>query len=91
MEDLKKYRSIIDIIDKEMIRLFEQRMVIAHKIGEVKKKKGIVIYNEEREQEIIRRCITYLNDQDYKEETATFLKGMMNISVKHQLRQIEEQ
>lgn len=90
MESLDKYRSVIDIIDKEMIRLFEQRMNIAHKIGEYKIEHGLEITNVEREEEVINKGINYLSDNSYVDEVASFLKSVMSISVDHQLKLIEE-
>ena len=77
MDDLNRYRDIIDLIDKEMIRLFEQRMNIAHKIGNYKKDKGIEVKNQDRENDIIKRCISSLSDDTYSYEISEFMKNMM--------------
>lgn len=91
MDTINRYRSIIDIIDKEMIRLFEQRMKLAHKIGVIKMEKGLEVYNGDREDEVIEKCISYLDDEEFEDETTAFLKNLMKISAGHQEKLMRNQ
>lgn len=47
--DLQELRSKIDEVDKELIRLFNERMNISADIAKFKQKEGLPIYNPERE------------------------------------------
>ncbi len=47
--DLKELRKQIDAVDKEFIRLYEERMAISEKIAEVKSRSDRKIYDKERE------------------------------------------
>ncbi len=49
--ELHEYRSQIDQIDQELVRLFKQRMFLSQKIGDYKKERGLPIFVPEREAE----------------------------------------
>ncbi len=53
--DLTDYRKEIDSIDKELIRLLSRRQSVAQAVGEIKKKKGLDIFDPAREEKIMRR------------------------------------
>jgi len=52
---LKENRMKLDLIDKKLLALLNQRLRIALEIGKVKKKMGIKIYDPGREKEILQR------------------------------------
>ena len=52
---LDKLRVEIDRIDDTLLRLYNQRMELVHKVGEVKNTTGAPIYRPEREQAILSR------------------------------------
>ncbi len=43
------YRKEINRLDSELLRIFNERASLALKIGEIKKKQGIPVYDPERE------------------------------------------
>jgi chorismate mutase len=45
----------IDRLDGELLRLFNERAALALKIGEIKKEKGLAVYDPEREKRIFER------------------------------------
>ena len=49
--DLKDFRSQIDTIDNELMRLFDQRMDVVSKIAEYKEEHGLPVFDPHREQE----------------------------------------
>ena len=49
--ELSDYRKEIDRIDREMVKLFTERMDIAADIGRFKQEKGLPVYDPQREQE----------------------------------------
>ncbi len=53
MSDLQELRCEIDRIDHQLVRLLEQRMDIARKIGEYKAENGLPVFDPERENEKI--------------------------------------
>lgn len=87
MEDLKVYRDKIDDIDSQLVALFEERMEIALKIADYKKKNNISILNVEREREVIEKNINRLKNKNFKESLVKFFEYMMSISKEEQEKQ----
>lgn len=86
METLKNAREKINIIDKEMAKLFEERMQCAEVIAEYKKERGLSIYDKAREDEVIRRNSEYISDPTVREYYVSFLKNNMSVSRDFQSR-----
>ncbi len=59
MDSLEKYRSEIDLIDKQIIELILKRSEFAYKIGNYKKQNNISIYKPEREKEVYENIKKY--------------------------------
>lgn len=54
--DFSSYRKQIDSIDEEIMRLLVRRMEISREIGEVKREKGITVFQPFRYNETMERC-----------------------------------
>ncbi len=50
--DIDQIRKEIDRLDEELLKIFNHRASLALKIGEVKKEKGIPVYDPGREKKI---------------------------------------
>ena len=50
--EIDDYRKEINRLDSELLRIFNERASLALKIGEIKKKNDIPIYDPEREKRI---------------------------------------
>ena len=57
MSDLDELRRRIDAIDDELLRLLNERAVVAKDIGAIKNREGLPIYSPEREDRVIRSLI----------------------------------
>jgi chorismate mutase/prephenate dehydratase len=55
IQDLGGYREEIDSIDKQILSLLSRRQEIAMAVGQVKKDRGLEIFDPAREEEIMRR------------------------------------
>lgn len=60
MDELTRLREEIDSIDKELASLFERRMEVSARIGEVKRIMGSCILDAEREKEVMESREGYL-------------------------------
>ena len=49
------YRQEIDRLDSLLLQIFNQRAELALRIGEIKKQKGLAVYDPSREKSIFRR------------------------------------
>ncbi|MBR7117440.1 MAG: chorismate mutase [Clostridia bacterium] len=88
-DKLIKAREIINRVDMEMARLFEERMSAAAMIADYKKERGIGIYDAAREAEIIRRGSERISDPVVREYYVNYLKSTMEVSRRYQARLIE--
>lgn len=54
MIELKKCRDKIDVIDREILKLFEERMHVVRDVADIKKANGIGVCDSVRERELIK-------------------------------------
>ena len=81
---LEKARAIINEVDKEMAELFIRRMRAAEIIADYKKKHGLKILDEARENEVVRRNTDYVDDEELKPYYVSFIKDVMSVSRSYQ-------
>ncbi len=80
MSDLEGFREEIDLIDKQITNLFEERMNIVLKIAQYKKENNISVLHSSREEEVISKAVSNLKNKDYETELTTLLNCIMDIS-----------
>lgn len=80
MDQLKEYRNQIDEIDKKITELFEQRMDLSKEIARCKKENEIGILNAKREEEVIQKNLSHLNNKEYRFVLEGFFRNLMNLS-----------
>lgn len=90
MAEIDDYRSRIDEIDKEITKLFEERMDTVINIANYKKDRNLPIFNRNREDEVIEKNVGYLKNNDYAEETRKFFISLMEVSRELQSRKMLE-
>lgn len=91
MKDLEDYRKEIDNIDKEITRLFEERMDVVLKIAEYKKQNNLPIFHKVREDVVIKKNIDRLKNKEYSKEIEIFFTDMMKVSRELQERKLKEE
>ena len=87
---LNEAREKINRIDKEMARLFVERMKAAEDVAEYKKEHGLEILDPAREAEIIRNNSEYVDNNTHREYYVNFQKNTMSLSRAYQSRLITE-
>jgi len=90
MAGIDDYRNRIDEIDKEITKLFEERMDTVINIANYKKENNLPIFNRDREDEVIEKNIGYLKNTDYTKETRKFFISLMEVSRELQSRKMLE-
>ena len=83
---LEKARKEINEIDKEMAELFVRRMRAVEDVAEYKKEHGLSIYDEARENEVVKRNSTFVEDEVIREYYVNFLRDTMTTSREYQSR-----
>ena len=85
MIELELMRIKIDEIDDKLLLLFKERLEVSKKIGLLKKKHNMKIFDPQREQEIIDSCTQNVSD-DEKKYIEKFLRNLMDISKEVQIK-----
>lgn len=89
MTKLDEARIIINECDKEIKKQFIRRMKASELVAEYKKEYALPIFDSSREQEVIRKNASDIEDLVIKEYYVNFLQSTMDISKRYQGRLIE--
>lgn len=84
MEKLDILRKQINEVDVEMAHLFEKRMKVCKEIGEYKRKCGLSVKDKGREDAIIEKNRTLIEDGELQPYYVSFLKNTIELSCKLQ-------
>ena len=91
MNLLEESREKIDSIDKEITRLFEERMHAVEGVIQYKKENGLPIFDASREEVIIKKNAERLSDAKLEEYFKDFYQHMMDVSKNYQKKILEEE
>lgn len=86
---LESLRQEIDGLDKNLLKLFEARMLKVSEIADFKKANNLTILDESREEKVLEN-IKPIVDQSFHEPAERFLKYVMEISRSIQANYIKE-
>ncbi len=89
MTDLDKARQEINNIDRQMAKLFEERMKAAKTVAEYKKIHGLQVFDHQRELEVIERNSSLIETEELKPYYVNYLQATMEISKSYQHRLLE--
>ncbi len=78
--DIEDLRTKIDLIDDEIINLLDERFKVTDEIGKIKKNKNILIQDNKREEEILKK----IQKKSKIEELSTIYKTIISCSKKRQ-------
>ena len=82
--DLLECRNKLDVIDKQIVKLFEERMDICGKVAEPKIATGKAVYDAEREKQKLE-AVSAMAGSDFNQIAVRELfSQMMSISRKYQ-------
>ncbi len=84
MKTLEECRQEIDRIDREMARLFEQRMQTVAQVIEYKKSVGMPILDSAREAAVIEKNSAYIQDAQLLDYYRRFIQAQMDLSREYQ-------
>ncbi len=87
---LDELRQNIDRIDKELVKLFEERMDTAKKVAEYNLANNIEVLNSSGEAEVLKSRVELLNNRDYSKYTEEFFSHLMSLSRELQSKLINE-
>lgn len=87
---LQEERNKIDKIDKQIVKLFEERMETASKIAKVKKENNMEIFDSSRENLVIEKVKSYLENKELEKYLENFYLDLMSVSKDYQKDIIEK-
>lgn len=88
---LSKQRQRIDEIDREIVRLFEERTEVVEDVARIKLANNMEILDSSREALVIEKVQSYLKNPALADELADLYKNLMRISRGHQQAWMEKQ
>lgn len=84
MSNLNDARQKINAIDKEMAKLFVERMKVSKEVAEYKMEYGLPIFDRVREEEVIKRNTELVTVEELKKYYVIFLQDLMDTSKLYQ-------
>lgn len=84
MRSLEECRIEIDRIDRQVVKLFEERMTVVNDVAEYKKAHNLPIFDESREQKVIEKNSAMVENLEYIPYYKKFIQAMMDISKEYQ-------
>lgn len=89
MIELKKCRDKIDVIDREILKLFEERMHVIRDVADIKKANGIGVCDSVRERELIKDKKD-MSEGELSEYVEALFEKIMELSKQYQSRYLKE-
>ncbi len=89
MTELENARLKINDIDRQMARLFEERMTAVKEVALYKKEHGMQIFDPQREAQVIERNSALVENEEIKSYFVNYLQSSMEISKSYQHRLLE--
>lgn len=91
MDKLQNARKTINEIDQQIAKLFEQRMDAVKEVALYKKENNIAILDSKREEELLNKNCSYIQNEQYLPYYRNFQQHMMNVSKEYQQEIIKEE
>ena len=89
-QDLIELRSRIDQIDREIVRLYEERMEVTDQVGEFKIRTGRKVYDKDRERAKIETVRGLAHTEFTRKGVAELFSQLMSMSRKRQFAMLEK-
>ena len=90
MKDLNSLRKEIDVIDRQLVALFEQRMAVTEQVGRYKLANGIPVLDRSREEQVLAGKVALLEDKSLSEDVTDLFEAIMAISRRQQQKLLDE-
>lgn len=84
MKDLEQCRKEIDEIDQQLIRLFEQRMLVSKDVVAYKLAHDMEIFQPLREKAVIEKNANRITDPELKDYARNFIQDVMDVGKSYQ-------
>ena len=89
MKTLDECRSEIDAVDRQIVRLFEQRMQLCREVAQFKIANGMQVLDRSREEKVLDSRAAMLDDAYWAGSVRSLFEGMMALSRAEQQKMLE--
>lgn len=89
MEDLQNLRAQIDVIDRQLAGLFQQRMDLTRQVGEYKAAHGLPVLDRGRENQVLAAKAALVGDE-LRADVTTLFETIMALSRRQQQALVDE-
>lgn len=90
MDYLDNLRNEIDIIDKNLVELFEKRMEIVAKVAKLKDQNNIPVLNSQREDQVLEKNSNHLKNKELEKHLRIFFINLMDLSKDYQKEKMDK-
>lgn len=91
MEELRQYREQIDRIDREIARLFQDRMEVVCAVAQYKQARGLPVLDAQREKQVLAAKVQLARDQEMAADLTDLFEHIMAIARRRQHRLIRDE
>ncbi|MDU7884757.1 MAG: chorismate mutase [Clostridium perfringens] len=83
-DKLAQCREKIDRIDRELMKLFEERMNVVLEVARYKKENNMAIFHKDREKQVIEKNLSLVENKELLPYAEEMLHALMDISKEYQ-------
>ena len=76
--DLQKIRHDIDTVDKKLAQALEERLQLVLQVAEYKRELGLPVRDLAREEQVIAKVTSLLDNQDYAPAVAGIMRSIID-------------
>ena len=84
--ELDALRERLDAIDRQLVRLLEERLEVSRQVGLYKQRQGLPVLDRSREQQVLASRAAQLQNPDYAPQLCSCFEEIM-----HQSRVLQQQ
>lgn len=78
--ELQECREKLDVIDKKIVELFEERMAVSEEVARYKEEHGLPVLDESREKQKLASVRSLVKEKSNKEAAAQLFEKIMELS-----------
>lgn len=79
-DELKILRDKIDVIDKQLLPLFLERMDVCGKVADYKIRSGMKVFDPDREKQVLDNKLKMVDNPSFRSDVYEFFNSIMTIS-----------
>jgi len=91
MKELQSIRQELDAVDRELVKLFEQRMILSREVAQYKLANGLPVLDRGREEQVLMSRGAMLSDPYWANPVRALYETIMALSRAEQENMLKEE